>query len=31
VTELGRPFVRSVCAQYDAYLSPDLAKHSQVV
>lgn len=31
VTELGRPFVRSVCAAFDAYLAPDALRHSRVV
>lgn len=31
VTELGRPFVRSVCARFDAYLDPAALRHSRVV
>ena len=31
VTERGRPFVRAVCAVFDAYLKPSHARHSQVV
>jgi oxygen-independent coproporphyrinogen-3 oxidase len=31
VTELGRPFVRQVCAAFDAYLAPDALRHSRVV
>jgi oxygen-independent coproporphyrinogen-3 oxidase len=31
VTELGRPFVRSVCAAFDAYLAPEALRHSRVV
>ncbi|MFZ5609243.1 MAG: oxygen-independent coproporphyrinogen III oxidase [Pseudomonadota bacterium] len=31
VTELGRPFVRSVCAVFDAYLKPSPARHSLAV
>ena len=31
VTELGRPFVRSVCAAFDAYLDPSAVRHSRVV
>ena len=31
VTELGRPFVRQVCAAFDAYLAPEALRHSRVV
>ena len=31
MTELGRPFVRSVCAAFDAYLAPDAGRHSTAV
>jgi oxygen-independent coproporphyrinogen-3 oxidase len=31
VTELGRPFVRAVCAAFDAYLAPEALRHSRVV
>jgi len=31
ITELGRPFVRSACAEFDAYLNRAAARHSQVV
>jgi oxygen-independent coproporphyrinogen-3 oxidase len=31
VTTLGRPFVRSVCAAFDAYLAPEALRHSRVV
>jgi oxygen-independent coproporphyrinogen-3 oxidase len=31
ITELGRPFVRSVAAVFDAYLDPSAARHSAAV
>jgi len=31
ITETGRPFMRAVCALFDAYLSPEAKRHSQVV
>jgi len=31
VTELGRPFVRQVCAAFDAYLDPAALRHSGAV
>ncbi len=31
VTEVGRPFVRSACALFDAYLDPAALRHSRVV
>jgi oxygen-independent coproporphyrinogen-3 oxidase len=31
VTELGRPFVRQVCAAFDAYLAPETRRHSIAV
>ena len=31
VTPLGRPFVRQVCAAFDAYLAPGALKHSVAV
>ncbi len=31
ITELGRPFVRQVCAAFDAYLAPEALRHSRVV
>jgi oxygen-independent coproporphyrinogen-3 oxidase len=31
ITELGRPFVRTACAQFDAYLDPTALRHSRVV
>jgi len=31
VTELGRPLIRSVCAVFDRYLSPDAERHSRAV
>lgn len=31
ITELGRPFVRSACAEFDAYLDPSAIRHSRVV
>lgn len=31
VTERGRPFVRSVCARFDAYLDTSAARHAQGV
>jgi oxygen-independent coproporphyrinogen-3 oxidase len=31
VTEIGRPFVRAVCAVFDAYLAPEALRHSRVV
>ena len=31
VTELGRPFVRSICATFDKYLASSSGRHSQGV
>jgi oxygen-independent coproporphyrinogen-3 oxidase len=31
VTELGRPFVRSICATFDKYLGSSGGRHSQGV
>ena len=31
ITELGRPFVRTACAQFDAYLDAAALRHSRVV
>ncbi|MDR3511517.1 MAG: oxygen-independent coproporphyrinogen III oxidase [Caulobacteraceae bacterium] len=31
ITELGRPFVRTACAQFDAYLDSAALRHSRVV
>jgi oxygen-independent coproporphyrinogen III oxidase len=31
VTEVGRPFVRSACAQFDGHLDPSALRHSRVV
>ncbi len=31
VTETGRPFLRSVCAVFDAYLEPAATRHAQAV
>jgi oxygen-independent coproporphyrinogen III oxidase len=31
ITETGRPFMRAVCAVFDAYLNPAAARHSTVV
>jgi oxygen-independent coproporphyrinogen-3 oxidase len=31
VTEVGRPFLRSVCAAFDAYLEPTATRHAQAV
>jgi oxygen-independent coproporphyrinogen-3 oxidase len=31
ITDLGRPFLRSVCAAFDAYLDPALIRHSVAV
>ena len=31
ITELGRPFLRSACAQFDAYLDREALRHSRVV
>lgn len=28
ITELGRPFVRSICSKFDAYLGQGMARHS---
>ncbi|HEX9789369.1 MAG TPA: oxygen-independent coproporphyrinogen III oxidase, partial [Kiloniellales bacterium] len=31
VTPRGRPFVRTVCAQFDTYLAPDAQRHARAV
>ena len=31
ITQLGRPFVRSVCAVFDGYLDPAAIRHAQVL
>jgi oxygen-independent coproporphyrinogen-3 oxidase len=31
ITERGRPFVRTVCAQFDRYLTPDAQRHARAV
>jgi len=31
VTELGRPFLRLICAVFDAYLAPEIARYSQAI
>ena len=31
ITELGRPFIRSACACFDAHLDPSALRHSRVV
>jgi oxygen-independent coproporphyrinogen-3 oxidase len=31
VTDVGRPFVRQVCAAFDAYLAPGALRHSKAV
>lgn len=31
ITETGRPFMRAVCALFDAYLAPEAGRHSTVV
>jgi oxygen-independent coproporphyrinogen-3 oxidase len=31
ITEVGRPFVRTACAQFDGYLDPSALRHSRVV
>ena len=31
ITELGRPFIRSACARFDAHLDPSALRHSRVV
>jgi oxygen-independent coproporphyrinogen-3 oxidase len=31
ITEVGRPFVRSACAQFDGHLDPAALRHSRVV
>jgi len=31
MTELGRPFVRSICARFDTYLQDGVARHSMAV
>ena len=31
ITEVGRPFVRTACAQFDGYLDPSVLRHSRVV
>jgi oxygen-independent coproporphyrinogen-3 oxidase len=31
ITEAGRPFLRSVCAAFDAYLEPAATRHAQAV
>ena len=31
VTAAGRPFIRAICAEFDAYLKRDRARHSVAV
>ena len=31
VTDLGRPFVRALCAAFDRHLQPSLARHAQAI